>query len=422
MAPSVENSRDQSPQVAGLQVAGLQLAGRLSAVDLADQNAVPKHVDGILALARSVFASDVHIVPEASRYVLRFRVDGVLLPVTHYPTEVGLRIVTRLKVMAQLLTYRSDVPQEGRCAGEPGAAETRISVFPTLFGEKAVARLFAPAVTYQHIDQLGLPSDVRHELSQQLDRTAGVVLVTGPAGSGKTTTLYTCLRELAARTAGSRSLVSLEDPVEMVLQGVSQTQLSANGDFNLAAALRAVLRQDPEVIMVGEIRDAATAATVFQAALSGHLVLTSFHAGSAATAINRLCDMGIEPYLLRSTVLSIISQRLLRRRCVCKNDAPANTIGAQAAIAGSNHSSNSGGHCARCQGSGYAGRAVIAEMLLPQVSSVARGILAREDAAILEAAAVAAGMVTLRQRADEMVHRGETTLAEVLRVFGHSGE
>ena len=206
----------------------------------------------------------------------------------------------------------------------------RLSTFPTLYGEKAVVRLFAGAGRFLRLDDLGLPDEVREALGALLAETSGAIVLSGPAGSGKTTTIYACLRELVAATAGRRSLATLEDPIEVAVPGVTQSQVNLAAGFTLETGLRSLLRQDPEVIVVGEIRDRPTAETAFQASLTGHLVLTTFHAGSAAGALGRLADMGIEPYLLRSGVLAVVSQRLLRRLCPdCRRETsdPAARLG-----------------------------------------------------------------------------------------------
>ncbi len=385
-----------------------------------DPQYVPHLVAAILSSARSAHATDVHLVPEAEALVMHWRIDGVLQRIAEFPAILAPRVVARLKVLAQLLTYRTDVPQEGRLRGsadETGSEtgdEVRISTFPTLFGEKAVVRLFAGLGRFRKLDELGLPPAVLERLRGLLDETGGVILLTGPAGSGKTTTIYAALRELADKSRGGRSLVSLEDPIEVVVPGVAQSQVNPAAGFDMPTGLRSLLRQDPEVMMVGEIRDRGTAETVFQASLTGHLVLTTFHAGSAAQAVNRLSDMGIEPYLLRSGVRAILCQRLLRRLCGCAQTSAEETarlglpVGVVRLPAG----------CADCQGTGYRGRFLLTEMLLPQHSELGRAILSRSEAHELERLAVAAGMVPQIQRACEAVAAGWTSPAEVRRVLG----
>jgi type II secretory ATPase GspE/PulE/Tfp pilus assembly ATPase PilB-like protein len=418
---------------------------QLPAVDASDPQYVPQLVAAILAAARAARATDVHLVPAAETLHMHWRIDGVLQPVADFPAELAQRTVSRLKVLARLLTYRTDAPQEGRLYTEPGekADETRLSTFPTLFGEKAVIRLFVGAGRYRRLDELGLPSETLATLRRLLDETAGVILLTGPAGSGKTTTIYAALRELADKTSGGRSLVSLEDPIEVVVPGVAQSQVQPAAGFDMATGLRSMLRQDPEVIMVGEIRDRETAETVFQAALTGHLVLTTFHAGSAAQAINRLSDMGIEPYLLRSAIRAILCQRLVRRLCACARESTVaeDRLGlatgnedrgskiedrpeahARSSILDSRSSMSvrMPVGCDDCHGTGYLGRFLLTEMLLPERSELGRAILSRSDANQLERLAVEAGMVTQYDRACQAVSQGVTSPAEVRRVLGFS--
>jgi type II secretory ATPase GspE/PulE/Tfp pilus assembly ATPase PilB-like protein len=399
-----------------MELLAAQFARDLPRLDANDPQYVPQLVAAILASSRAAHATDVHLVPGAEAMEMRWRIDGVLQRIAEFPAVLAPRIVARLKVLAELLTYRTDVPQEGRLHAATGeiADEVRISTFPTLFGEKVVVRLFAGAGKFRTLDELGLPPEVLTTVRGLLDETGGVMLLTGPAGSGKTTTIYAALRELADKTSGGRSLVSLEDPIEMVVPGVAQSQVNSAAGFDMAAGLRSLLRQDPEVMMVGEVRDRQTAETVFQASLTGHLVLTTFHAGSAAQAVNRLSDMGIEPYLLRSGVRAIVCQRLLRRLCACakssadEDDRLGLPVGVVRIPAG----------CPDCAGTGYRGRFVLAEMLVPQHTGLGRAILSRSDARELERLAVEAGMVPQMQRACEAVAAGWTSPAEVRRVLG----
>ena len=383
----------------------------------ADPQFAVQAVDLLLAAARNIGASDLHLQPTAGGLDVRWRIDGVLQRLSTLPVQVAPNVIGRIKVLAELLTYRTDLPQEGRIRA-PGDVEMRVSTFPTLFGEKAVIRLFAAAGNFQRPADLGLPPEIGDTLCKLLRETSGAILVTGPAGSGKTTTLYACLRELAASdvfAGGSgRCIASLEDPIEVVVPGVAQSQVNPAAGFDLATGLRFLLRQDPEVIMVGEIRDRETAEVAFQAALTGHLVLSSFHAGSAAGAISRLADMGIEPYLLRSGVLAIVSQRLARRLCQCAQptEDPDVLLGLPVLRACLPQG------CPACAGTGYHGRLVLAEMLTPSHSELGRAILSRDDAAQLELLAIQAGMVTRWQRACTAIESGQTSPAEVRRVLG----
>jgi general secretion pathway protein E len=387
---------------------------RLAALDPAGPRFAVEVVDLLLAEARTLGASDVHLLPTPDGLDARWRVDGVLEPAATLPAAVAPNVVARLKVLSDLLTYRTDAPQEGRIRGAPGDVELRVSTFPTLHGEKAVVRLFAASGRYLRPDDLGLPPEVRSALGRLLGETSGAILLAGPAGSGKTTTLYACLRELVASSAGRRSLATLEDPIEVAGPGVAQSQVNPAAGFDLATGLRSLLRQDPEVIAVGEVRDRPTAEVAFQASLTGHLVLSTFHAGSAAAALGRLADMGIEPYLLRSGLRAVVCQRLVRRLCPCARDSddPRHRLGLDVARA------RVADGCPACRGTGYLGRLVLAELLLPDAGEVARAILDRPDVARLESAALRSGMVGLADRARHAVEAGLTDPAEVRRVLG----
>ncbi len=396
--------------------ANLTLDGQaqLAALDAAAPQYASDFVDSLLALARAVRCSDVHLQPTAGGIEIRWRLDGVLQLVGVYPRGEAADVVTRLKVLAELLTYRTDIPQEGRIRRPDDAIEMRVSTFPTIFGERAVVRLFAAAGELLLPEQLGLPSGILPQVSSLLQETSGAILVVGPAGSGKSTTAYACLRHLVAESAGGRSVVSLEDPVEVVVPGVSQSQVNPAAEFDLHSGLKSMLRQDPEVMFVGEMRDRETAEVAFQAALTGQLVITTFHAGSAAEAVSRLIDMGLEPYLLRSALLGIVCQRLLRRVCDCAE-----------ATADEDHflglpvsSARIARGCDLCKGTGYAGRALVAELLQPREAAIGKAILARQEAARIEELAVGNGMTTLWDRAVAAVADGTTTPDEVRRVFG----
>jgi general secretion pathway protein E len=393
------------------------LAEDLAGLSPSDPQYASQVVASVLAAAQGRGASDVHLTPAPGGLELKFRLDGVLRPVATFPPAVAVNIVTRLKVLANLLTYHTDRPQEGRIRSGQNGVEMRVSTFPTLHGERAVVRLFGACEDYRHLDQLGLPETLRDRLGELLAETSGAIIVSGPAGSGKTTTLYACLRELARQTGAARSLVSLEDPIEVAVEGVAQSQVNAAAGLDLATGLRFLMRQDPEVIMVGEVRDRATAEAAFQASLTGHLLLTSFHAGSAAETIGRLLDMGVEPYVLRSGTLAILCQRLVRRLCPCARDAddPGLRLGLpveQAKVPVG---------CEECLGTGYSGRRLLGEMLTPERSELGRAILSRSDAAQLEQRAIRSGMVSRWQRACQMVEAGVTSPAEVRRVLGFSG-
>jgi len=393
-----------------------QTQRELAELDSSGTAYATEFVDQLLRAARKLGVSDVHLQPVADGLDVRWRLDGVLQDVGVFARGEASDVVTRLKVMAELLTYRSEVPQEGRIRESEGDVEMRVSTFPTLHGERAVVRLFAAERQFLHLEDLGLPRDVHTALKQVLAETSGAILISGPAGSGKTTTAYASLRELVRGSSGRKSLVSLEDPIEVAVEGVAQSQANEAAGFDFPTGLRSLMRQDPEVIFVGEIRDGVTAETAFQAALTGHLVLTTFHAGSAAGVISRLSDMGIEPYLLRSGILAILSQRLVRRLCNCATDS--DEAGEALGLPVQRFRVETG--CEECLGTGYRGRIVLAEMLEARPDDLGRAILSRSDASQLEQLAIKSGMVPRWSRAVEAVEAGLTSPQEVRRVFGFS--
>ena len=393
------------------------LCEELARLNPADSEYASRSVALVLAAARKAGVSDVHFQPTGNGLELKYRLDGVLTPVSLFPTQLAVNIIARLKVLSGLLTYHTDRPQEGRIRLPQDDVEMRVCTFPTLHGERAAIRLFGGARRYQHLDDLGLPDDVLKPLRLLLSDTSGAILVSGPAGSGKTTTVYACLREIARQSSGARSLVSIEDPIEVAVDGVAQSQVHLPAGLDLAIGLRFLMRQDPEVIMVGEIRDRTTADTALQASLTGHLLLSTFHAGSAAETVGRLLDMGIEPYVLRSGLLAILNQRLLRQLCSCATptDEPDARLSLDVERAMVPHG------CDKCGGTGYRGRFLLVEMLTLSRDELARAILARSETTIIEQLAIEAGMFGRWQRACRAVNEGLTSPAEVRRVLGISG-
>lgn len=379
------------------------LQSRLDQLTADDPQRTVHMVNAVLEEMRQCGASDVHFEPTPSAMELRCRVDGVMRLAAVLPSALSPNIVARLKVLAELLTYRTDVPQEGsiRVRGAAPGPEMRVSTFPTVHGEKAVVRMFHSSGPTQELEQLGLPDAVLSPLRTLLQERGGAVYLTGPSGSGKTTTIYACLRRLI-RDGGGRHIVTIEDPVEQLVLGATQSQVRPGTEFDFARGLRSILRQDPDVIMVGEIRDAETAAVATEAALTGHLVFSTLHAGSAAGVISRLLDMGIEPYLLTSGLKGILNQRLLRR--LCETCQPP-------------RAEKSATDCQICSGSGYRGRLLVAELLLMNATT-RRAILAKADTDGLEQAARQSDWQTIRESAQAAVAAGLTTLAEVDRVLG----
>ncbi|MGW8257959.1 MAG: GspE/PulE family protein [Thermoguttaceae bacterium] len=392
------------------------IARDFSRFDPADPQYATCVVEAVLADGLAAGASDLHLQPTQDGLELKYRLDGVLLPVAKFPSKIATNIITRLKVQAQLLTYHTDRPQEGRIHTPAANVEMRVSIFPTVHGERAVVRFFGSACKYQNLSDLGLPDDVLQTLRKLLSETSGAIIISGPAGSGKTTTAYACLREIAQATSASRSLVSIEDPIEVLVDATAQSQVNTQVGLNLESGLRFLMRQDPEVIFVGEIRDRATAEAAFQASLTGHLLLTTFHAGSAAETVGRLLDMGIEPYILRSGLLAVLNQRLLRRLCACaaETNDPDARLGLDV-----QHVRQAKG-CSACRGTGYLGRFLIVELLMLMRSELGRAALSRLDTSELEKLALKTGMVSRWSRAYMAVDAGLTSPAEVRRTLGFS--
>lgn len=370
------------------------LQDRLNALAGARAERAAPAVDLVLADAVHRRASDVHFEPTPQGVNIRFRLDGVLHAAAQLPGDLGPNLVARLKVLAELLTYRTDIPQEGSIRKEAGA-DMRVSTFPTIHGEKVVVRLFETGGQALKLEQLGLGPELLDDLRRRLEERTGALFCTGPSGSGKTTTIYACLRHLVCSGGAGRHIVTIEDPVEQVIEGVSQSQVRPGTEFDFARGLRSLLRQDPEVIVIGEVRDRETAGIAIEAALTGHFVISTLHAGSTCGVIGRLLEMGIEPYLLTSSITGILNQRLIRRRCVACG----------------------GTGCDHCSRTGYRGRVLLAELLTLD-EPLRQAVLARADVAGLESAASRGARTTLASAAARAVAEGLTTDAEIARVLG----
>lgn len=400
-----------TPQISFQQaLADRQLAGDASA----DPERVPELVDQILESAKQHNATDIHLIPRESGLEMNWRINGVLHLVAEFPQALKANIISRLKVLAELLTYHTDVPQEGRIQNREAGSEVRVSTFPSMFGEKAVIRLFVGSGEYRTLSSLDYPAETLEQLQQNLFETSGVIMLTGSSGSGKTTTAYACLRAIAEDSPIRRAISTLEDPIEAVIPAASQSQIRPARGFDYGVAVKSLLRQDPEVILVGEIRDQETAQLVFQAALTGHLVITTFHVGSAAEAVSRLLDMGIEPYQLTSGLLCVLNQQLARKLCECGQPSSdeQDRLGLeveQVRVAVG---------CELCDGTGYAGRFPILEMLTLNRTKVRQTILAHRDSNEIEAAALESGMNSRWQMATAAVNAGKTSPAEVRRILG----
>ncbi|MBI1324165.1 type II/IV secretion system protein [bacterium] len=385
---------------------------------------IPALVDALLDDAADRRAGDVHLTPTPEGIEVRYRLDGVLADVALLPPSVSASVIARLKVLAGLLTYRTDVPQEGRIEplNRPQKGEIRLSTFPTLHGERAALRFVTGTEVLHDLDRLALPDAVVGSLRRAISATSGLVIITGPAGAGKTTTLYSCLRAIVADPHTKRAVITLEDPVERALEGVSQTSLDRRDGGSLAALVKAVLRQDPDVIAIGEIRDRATARAAMQAALTGHLVLTTTHAGDTVEVLTRLSDMRIPPYILRSGLRAVLAQRLVRRLCTaCRVEMRSDDTGINAIDTElrNGFEANPVG-CEACRGTGYSGRAVIAEWLETGDDALSRSLTSRIDARKLRRLRAESGAQVLADDALRLIAEGVTSPLEVARVLGVS--
>ncbi|MNQ05151.1 Type II secretion system protein E [compost metagenome] len=381
-------------------------------------------VDWLFQYAFQQRASDIHIEPRREQGTVRFRIDGVLHNVYQFPPQVTMAIVSRLKSLGRMNVAEKRKPQDGRVktkAPDGGEIELRLSTLPTAFGEKLVMRIFDPEVLLKGFDQLGFSADDLKRWRSMTGQPNGIILVTGPTGSGKTTTLYTTLKQLATAEV---NVCTIEDPIEMIEGAFNQMQVQHNIDLSFASGVRALMRQDPDIIMVGEIRDLETAEMAIQAALTGHLVLSTLHTNDAPSAITRLLELGVPHYLIKATVLGVMAQRLVRTLCPhCK--AP-HTIEAgdwqeltRPWNAPPPASAMRAVGCNECRDTGYRGRAGVYEILLLS-ESVKQHIQADTDLPALRRQAFKEGMRSLRLSGAQKIASGQTTVEEILRVTPQS--
>jgi general secretion pathway protein E len=385
-----------------------------------DEAPIIRLVNSLLFQAVKDRASDIHIEPFERTLTVRFRIDGILYDVISPPKRFQPIIVSRVKIMAGLNIAEKRLPQDGRLRTKVAGknVDVRVSVVPTAFGERVVLRILDQGTTVLALEDLGLTGRNLALVQRLVRQSHGVVLVTGPTGSGKTTTLYAALTTI---NSTERNIITIEDPIEYQLQGVGQIQVNPKIDLTFANGLRSILRQDPDVIMVGEIRDGETAEIAIQAALTGHLVFSTLHTNDASSAISRLVDMGTEPFLVSSSVIAVMAQRLVRRVCVaCRRPVepsaellqelgltPSRLAGATLYAAGAG--------CDACKGTGYRGRTGVHELMV--VDDAVRALIMKNaDASEIRRAAVAGGMLVLREDGAAKVLAGETTVEEVLRV------
>ena len=387
--------------------------------DLASEAPVIRLVNQLIARAVETHASDVHLEPFPDRLRVRYRYDGVLHEVEPPPARLQAAVISRIKIMARLDIAERRLPQDGRIKLTVRGHEIdfRVSTIPSLHGETVVLRVLDRSAVEFDYNRLGFSAGIRDGIARSLDLPNGMVLVTGPTGSGKTTTLYTGLLQL---NTVARMIVTVEDPIEYQLNGINQIQVKPQIGLNFASLLRSILRQDPDVIMIGEIRDLETAQIAVQAALTGHLVLSTLHTNSAAATVTRLRDMGLEDYLLTATLKAVLAQRLVRRLCAaCKIAAPAPAAVVERfgldrlAPAGAITLYHPAG-CPECRGTGYRGRRAIGELLLPS-RAIERLIFEHADDVAIEHAAVADGMQPILDSGMVAALEGDTTVEEVVR-------
>jgi type IV pilus assembly protein PilB len=381
---------------------------------------VVKLVNAVLTDAVKKNASDIHIEPYEKNFRVRFRIDGVLYEIMKPPQKLKNAITSRVKIMADLDIAERRLPQDGRIKlkmGQNKEMDYRVNVLPTLFGEKVVMRLLDKSNLQLDMAKLGFEAKQLSDFKDAIMKPHGMVLVTGPTGSGKTTTLYSALAEL---NKISTNISTAEDPVEFNLSGINQAQMNDDIGYNFASALRAFLRQDPDVIMVGEIRDYETAEIAVKASLTGHLVLSTLHTNDAPSTINRLLNMGVEPFLVASSINLIVAQRLARRVCSqCAEPTEINpeilvNIGIPAAEARLIKIKQGRG-CPKCSGTGYKGRIALYEVM-PMYEEIKEFVLNGASAAEIKREAMKVGMMTLRGSALMRLKEGTTTIEEVLRV------
>lgn len=372
-------------------------------------------VDSLIRQAVLEKASDVHWEPTAKDLTVKFRIDGELAVKAVLPSAISRIVASRLKIMAGMDVTERRIPQDGRIMLDfPGKTiDIRVSTLATVYGEKIVTRILDAETAQRSLRELGMREDVEKEIRKLLLQPHGLILISGPTGSGKTTTLYALLREVQSEAL---NMVSIEDPVEYRLPGVNQAQVNSKIGLDFAGGLRAILRQDPDVIMVGEIRDRDTARIATAAALTGHLVFSTVHTNTAAEALARLLDMDIEPYLLASAVCGVISQRLVRKLCpFCKESQPVALELIKTLCWEPTGKIYGPKGCTRCQGSGYRGRMGIHEYL-PYTLEIKELVLKKSGAAALEQASRSLGMLSLMEDALLKVDKGWTSLEEVIRL------
>lgn len=395
-----------------------EVAGSDDLLDVVNRPPVIRLVNDILFRALQLRASDIHVHPYETKIQIRYRIDGILYDVLNLNRNVLSLIISRIKVMAGMDIAERRMPQDGRCSVRLGQREIdlRISTVPTSYGERSVLRLLDKSTGLFGLDELGLWSGDLKRFDSLLTRSHGVIFVTGPTGSGKSTTLYACLNRI---NSTAKNVMTIEDPIEYQLDGISQMQVAAKKGVTFVTALRHVLRQDPDVIMVGEVRDQETARMAIQSSLTGHLVFSTLHTNDSAGSVSRLLDLGVEPYLASSSLIAILAQRLVRKICPdCREpyEPKAHELrelgfGPVTEIEGF----FIGAGCDKCFQTGYRGRTGVYELMLID-EQIRELIYKRESAGTIKKAAIESGLQTLRMDGARKVIDGITTISEILRV------
>ncbi len=387
--------------------------------DMASEAPIIRLVNRLIINAVEIKASDIHFEPFENEFKVRYRLDGVLHEVENPPTRLQAAIISRVKIMAKLDIAERRLPQDGRIKLKIGDKniDFRVSTLPTLFGESLVLRILDRDTLILELDQLGFSAQIRQQYEELITQPYGMILVTGPTGSGKTSTLYTTLAKI---NSPALKIIALEDPVEYQLAGINQIQVNPKIGLNFSGGLRSIVRQDPDVILVGEIRDQETAQIAIQSALTGHLLFSTLHTNDAAGAVTRLLDMGVENFLLSSTLLGILAQRLVRVNCpACKKEiTPAAKLLKSMRLSEDEVAAASfmaGEGCEECRHTGFQGRRAIFEYL-PVDETIRREINRKATTEEIKDTALSNGMTTLRQDGWRMVREGLTTIPEILRV------
>lgn len=392
---------------------------------IVEEPVVIRLVNMVIMKAIEERASDIHIEPEEETLRTRLRVDGMLHQISAPPKHLQSAIISRIKIMADLDIAERRIPQDGRFTMKMGGKQidVRVSCIPTIYGENVVLRLLDSSSAIMGLEELGFSKDVLVKFEKLIQRPHGIILVTGPTGSGKTTTLYASLNKI---NTVEKNIITIEDPVEYKLEGVRQIQINPKVDLTFANGLRSILRQDPNIIMVGEMRDHETAEIAIQAALTGHLVFSTLHTNDAPGAVTRMIDMGIEPFLVSSSIIGVLAQRLVRKICPdCKEEyKPSDEELKDIGILNERRTTNNeqrkivffrGKGCPKCMETGYKGRVAIYELMVPD-DKIREAVITKSSADEMKKIALSNGMISLKTDGIEKIKEGLTTIEEVLRV------